>query len=156
MKIDISFDSPLQLVFAQPGVRAVFAVQYEGVNFKGENMSSEMKSGTIATLSVQWNDKGGNAVPVDGPTSWESSDPSILKVEVSTGNSLISNVYSQGPIGTATIQASADADMGQGVRTVYATYDIVVVKGDAVGGDITFTQYPQQNPPGPNVPVGRK
>ena len=147
MKIDISFDSPLQLVFAQPGVRAVFAVQYEGVNFKGENMSSEMKSGTIATLSVQWN---------DGPTSWESSDPSILKVEVSTGNSLISNVYSQGPIGTATIQASADADMGQGVRTVYATYDIVVVKGDAVGGDITFTQYPQQNPPGPNVPVGRK
>lgn len=156
MKIELSFENPLVVISTPPAkaeLRAIFTVQYNDVKFKGENMASEMKSGSLATVSVSWTDTGGNSVPVDGPTSWESSDPSIVAVTVATGNPLIANLSSPGPIGTATIQASADADMGQGVRKVYATYDINVVKGDAIGGTITFSQSSDQpTPPSPGGP----
>src|SRR5215472_12572831 len=116
----ISFATPLQIQMmpadqpAKPSILGIFSVEYNNVRFKGENMASEMKSGTYATVSVQWNDKGGNPTPVDGPTTWTCSDPTIVDCQVSTGNPQIANLHSLGPIGTVTIQASADADMGQG------------------------------------------
>jgi hypothetical protein len=68
-------------------------------------------------------------------------------VEVATGNPLIANVKSVGPIGKVTISASADADLGQGVRTISTSYDIEIIAGDAVMGEITFVQYPGQEVP---------
>ena len=156
-QLEISFATPLRIVLAQeeskPGYRAIFTYQIGEFIFKGENMANTMAAGSIATLSVQWVDKGGNPAKVDGPTKWQSSDDTILKVEVSTGNPLISNVYSQGPIGAAQVQATADADLGSGVQNITAVCDITVIAGQAYAGQIQFTQYPQQNPGGPNRPA---
>lgn len=154
VRFKIGFSTPLQIQMipadqpAEPSILGIFAVDYNNVRFKGENMATQIKSGTYLTVSVEWKDKGGNAVPVDGPTTWESSDPSIATVEVSTGNPLIANVKSVGPIGTVKIGASADADLGQGVRTVSCSLDVEVIKGDAVMGEITAA--PQT--PGQGVP----
>ena len=118
--------------------------------------SATMQVGTMATLSVEWKDKGGNTVAVDGPTSWVSSDPATVQVQVATGNPQIANLYAPGPIGTASVQATADADLGEGVKSVTATISITVTGGQATGGEITFTQYPSQVPPGgpgPNPPT---
>ena len=115
-------------------------------------MSNTMQAGSIATLSISWVDQYGNPAPVDGATKWQSSDESVLTVEVASGNPLIANVYSQGPIGPAQIQATADADMGAGKQSITATCDISVIAGQASGGEIGFNQSPNQNPGGPNRP----
>ena len=111
-------------------------------------MSSEMKTGTWATVSVQWTDKSGNPVGVDGSTQWSCSDPTIMACEVAAGNPLIANLHSLGPLGTVQINASADADMGPSVRTISAPpYTVTVIAGDAVAGEITFSQSPSQGVP---------
>lgn len=107
-------------------------------------MSSTMQVGTYATVSVAWKDKGGNIVKVDGPTEWKSSDDTVLQVTVATGNPLIANLFAPGPVGNAQVQATADADLGEGFKAVTATYDVQVISGEAVGGEITFTQSPAQ------------
>ena len=65
----------------------------------------------------------------------------------STGNPQIANLYAPGKIGKATIQATGDADLGQGVKPVTASIDVEVIGGQAVGGEITFSQTPAQGKP---------
>ena len=111
-------------------------------------MAAEMRTGTYATVSVQWKDKSGAVVAVDGSTKWESSDPKIVTCEVAAGNPLIANLHAVGPLGKVTIHASADADMSQGVRTISAPpLDVTVIAGEAVSGEITFSQNPAQGTP---------
>ena len=111
-------------------------------------MANTMQTGTYATLSIEWVDAGGNPAKVDGPTTWASSDETIATATVATGNPQICNVHSLGPIGPVQFQATADADMGTGVRTITSTCDVSVISGEAVGGTMTFTQQPGQGVPG--------
>lgn len=148
MKLGIEFLTPL-VVLHEPAPeqpRARFTFTIGGLSFTGENMANTMQSGSIATLSIQWVDKKGNPAKVDGPTDWVSSNEEILRVEVAAGNPLIANVYSEGPIGAAQVQATADADLGEGVKTITAVCDITVIAGEASGGEIKFTQSPAQAP----------
>lgn len=73
----------------------------------------------------------GNPAPIDGPVTWD----------VTAGTEFISltpvddvSVYAVaiGPLGIATIQASADADLGSGVTTITNTIQIEVIGGPAV------------------------
>ena len=145
-KLHISFDTPLRVVLEQPQrpYRAIITFQIGDLVFSGENMSNTMQAGTRATVSVEWKDKGGQTVKVDGPTKWDSSDPSVCQATVSTGNPQIANLYAPGPIGKVQVHATADADLGDGVRAVTATTDVEVIAGEAVSGDIKFTQSPPQ------------
>src|SRR5215831_13053321 len=106
-----------------------------------------MQIGSYATVSVEWKDANGNPAKVDGPTSWLSSDPGVCEVTVATGNSQIANLFAPGEIGTAQIQATADADMGSGVQAITSTIAVDVISGQATGGEITFTQNSAQVPP---------
>lgn len=115
-----------------------------------------MQSGQYATLSVQWVDQGGNPAKVDGPTTWASSDETICTIEVSEGNPLIANIHSVGPIGPVQFQATADADMGQGVRTITATCDVSVITGEAYAGEINFQQFGQGQGVGGGRGPGKK
>lgn len=127
-----------------PDYRAIFTFTMGQFVFKGENMSNTMQAGSYATLSVQWVDKAGNPAKVDGDTEWVSSNEDVATVEVAAGNPLIANVHSVGPIGPIQIQATADADLGEGTKTITATCDINVIAGEASGGEINFTQQPGQ------------
>ena len=50
-----------------------------------------------------------------------------------------------GPIGQVQVTATADADLGAGVRNIVTPLDIVVVAGEAMSGAIT--------PVGPAEPI---
>ena len=102
-------------------------------------MAATMQVGSYATASVEWKDKGGNTVKVDGPTKWESSNPSVCEATGAPGNPQIANLYAPGGVGAVKIEATADADLGDGVKAVTAVLDIEVISGEAVGGEITFT-----------------
>jgi len=150
-QVEISFSTPLRIVLEQPcqPYSARITYQTEAFTIQGENMSSTMQVGTYATVSVEWKDKGGNIVAVEmGSVKWASSDPATCQCTVSTGNPQIANLYAPGPIGKVQIHATGDADLGQGVTTVTASVDLEVISGQAVGGDIKFTQSPQQGNPG--------
>ena len=112
-------------------------------------MQASMGVGTYATVSVEWKDKGGNTVGVEkGTIKWASSDPTICTVTPSTGNPQIANLFAPSKIGKVQVQASGDADLGAGVQTVTASIDVEVIGGEAVGGEIKFSQTPgQENPP---------
>lgn len=152
-RLEISFVSPLTLVH-QPGpepegTRAVFSFTTGGLTATGELMSNQMQAKTYATCSVEWKDAGGNTVSVEGGSvAWASSDPKIVNATVATGNPAIANLFAPGPIGKVVVQATGDADLGQGVKTVTATIEVEVITGEAVGGEITFTQTPAQGGPG--------
>jgi hypothetical protein len=151
MQIEVSFATPLVVVHKhKEGWSAVFTFQFGDFIFRGENMDGTMQVGTYATLSVQWNDSKGNPAKVDGPTKWESTAPDTVQVTVSTGNPLISNLFAPGPVGTADIHATADADMGEGTKSVTATCKITVISGEAVAGDIKFSQNTGQGGPPPS------
>jgi hypothetical protein len=140
MRLRVSFETPLVVIHkADASGSAVFTFQIGNFVFKGEHMASTMQAGTRATVSVEWKDKGGNKVKVDGPTNWVSSDPATVECSPATGNPQIANLFAPGPVGTVQIQATADADLGEGVKTVTATLDVNVIEGEAIGGDITFT-----------------
>ena len=101
-------------------------------------MAATMSAGSRATVSVEWRDTSGHTVKVDGPTKWVSSVPGTVECTPSTGNPQIANLFAPGPIGNSQIQATADADLGEGQKAVTATLDVTVIAGQAVGGDITF------------------
>lgn len=103
-------------------------------------MAATMQVGSYATVSVEWRDAGGNTVKVDGPTKWESSNDAIATVTVASGNPQIANLYAAGQIGTVQIEATADADLGEGTKAVTAVLDVQVISGEAVGGEIEFSQ----------------
>jgi hypothetical protein len=149
MALEIIFGSPLVVIHgtAPPaGYRAIVTIETPSLTVTGEFMSATMQVHSYATLSVQWKDIAGNIVKVDGPTNWESSNEDILEVEVATGNPQIANLYAPGEVGTAEVHATADADLGEGVKTVTATITVQVISGQAVSGDIQFSQSPSQGP----------
>jgi len=148
----IEFTTPLIVVHRHECgyARAVWTFSLGDYNFRGENMAATMGVGSYATCSVAWKDAGGNIVKVDGPTDWKSSDTAICQATVASGNPLICNLYAPGKIGKVTVQATADADLGEGVQKVTSSLDVEVISGEAVGGEITFTQSPAQGNPPPS------
>jgi hypothetical protein len=139
-KLGISFLTPLvvQHVRQEPGYRAIFTFTLGRFVFKGENMANTMQAGTSANLAIEWVDEFGNAAAVDGPTTWASSNETVLTLEVAAdSNSAVCT--SVGPIGPVQVQATADADLGTGIKSITATCDINVIAGEASGGTISFT-----------------
>lgn len=72
----------------------------------------------------------GNPAKVDGVPVWTSSDEAILTV-AAAADGLSAVVTTVGPVGAAQITATADADMGAGVRPITAIQDFVVVAAEA-------------------------
>jgi len=82
------------------------------------------------TLSVGFKTAAGNPAKVDGLPIWASSDESIVSLVVAADG--LSAVAVSGALGSAQISVQADADLGEGVRTITSTLDIEVHAAEAV------------------------
>ena len=82
-------------------------------------------------LSIQPVDKKGKPAQVDGTPQWVSSDPAVVEV-VPAADGLSCVAKAKDNLGHAQISVSADADLGEGVRTITGVLDIDVVAGEAV------------------------
>lgn len=82
-------------------------------------------------LSVSGVDKKGNPARLDA-VQFTSSDPSVATVEADPGDASKALVKAVAA-GTAQVNVSADADLGDGVSTLTGALDITVVAGQAVG-----------------------
>lgn len=106
-----------------------------------EQMSeTQFKEGTVQPITK----KGSPAQVQAGTSVFESTDPAVLKVEVDPTNELKVKCSGVAP-GVARCRWSADADMGDGVRTIELFVDFSITAGQAEGGTILFGP-PQEQP----------
>lgn len=89
-----------------------------------------LAAGRAKTISVVINDKKGNPASVDGTPEWSSSDDALVSLTPSE-DGMSATVVSLGGTGTVQISVSADADLGEGVRTMTGSALIDVMAGEA-------------------------
>jgi len=89
------------------------------------------------TVQVTYEDAKGNPATVDGEVTWASSDEDIATVEVDDTDSTKAVITPGDTLGNSQITATADADLGAGVREIICTMDLTTVAGEAVVGRIS-------------------
>jgi len=113
------------------------------VTANGEDMAYTLASGMQVHLKVSYVDAAGNPAAVDGPVAWSSSDTTIASVVAESDTTAL--VKTVGPVGQAQISATADVDLGAGVKQLVTPMDLTVAAGEAVAGTVA--------PVGPAEPV---
>lgn len=108
-----------------------------GLTITGEIMAFQITDSGSASASVIAKTAAGNPATIDSPT-WASSDPAILLVTASE-DGLTATVAAVGPVGTAQVQFSCDADIGEGERTLTGFADVEVIAGEAAVVEISLT-----------------
>ena len=106
-------------------------------------MSYTLPVDHLIVVQVGYVDAHGNAAKVDGAVAWSSSNDEIARVRVDVADSTMCTVTAAAGTGIAQITATADADLGEGVRELVTLLDIEVVAGEAVAGTINVVATPQ-------------
>lgn len=110
---------------------------------KIQAMAATLNNEQFVTGQIQPVTKKEKPAPVQaGTVSYASSDPSIFTVDVDPSDETKFTVTGVAP-GTAQLDISADADLGDGVRTINAFAAIEVLPAEAAGFNIVFGE-PQE------------
>jgi hypothetical protein len=141
--VQFSLQGILKILVEQPpepaAGYALITLRYGGfsVTARGDGMAYNLPDAYEIKVQVSYVDAEGNPAVVDGQVAWESSDTAIVTVTVDGADSSNATVSATGTLGQTQVTATADADMGAGVRNIITTMDITVVAGEAVAGTIT-------------------
>lgn len=99
-------------------------------------MATEMDTAQRFTVTLTPKNRKGQPAPVDGPPTWLTSNSDVLALAPSA-DGLSCVISSTGMPGSASWQATADADMGSGVTPIVATGDVNVALAPATTVDAT-------------------
>lgn len=124
---------------------AIITIRYQGftVTMEGKDMAYTLPSGMKVDIKVAYIDLAGNPAVVDGDVEWSTSDPSLASVTATGPDSAV--IHTMGPVGQCQIIATADADLGEGVRELITPMDLTIAAGEAISGTIS--------PTGPAQPI---
>lgn len=118
-----------------PRIAVAIKVGPIAISFFGD-FQMQLPDDKTATGTAKFVDAKGNAAPVQGAPVWATDRTDLLTVtDNGDGSAKIEPV---GPLGTAQVTCTADADLGSGVTEVVLLGDIEVIGGQAVGGTIDF------------------
>ncbi|RXG91594.1 hypothetical protein [Bradyrhizobium zhanjiangense] len=150
-RVEIVFGNTLKIMEVteeQPRGFSYIRIAFEqfAITVESEHVMYTLPMDHHVSMQVTYTDAKGNPATVDGEVTWASSDASIASVQVDPGDSSICTVWPVGTIGQAQITATADADLGDGVRELITTADVEIVAGEAVAGSIQPLGEPVQNP----------
>ena len=134
--ITIETDEPLP-VPSQAGAWITTNCGGFTVKSKGPTAVYKLPVGMKIDVAVSYVDAAGNPATVDGDVDWETSDKEIANVFRISGTDSTKVSVRAGKPGQTQISATADADLGEGVRNIITTMDIEVIPGEAVAGTIT-------------------
>jgi len=108
------------------------------IKIKGVIKMVGLKLAQKVTATLKPVDRLGNVAQVEtGTVVFSSSDETIFTVEQSDSNELECTITSVG-VGTAQFDYSADADLGDGVKTITGFSAVEVLPLEAVGFGIEF------------------
>lgn len=109
------------------------------VTFEGD-FQMQLPDDKTATGVAKFVDAKGNVAQVQGVPVWATDRPDLLTVtDNGDGSASVSPV---GPLGTAQVTCTGDADLGDGVQEVILMADVEVIAGTAVGGSIDLVINP--------------
>jgi hypothetical protein len=109
-------------------------------------MAYKLPNDKMIAVQVAYVDSKGNPAQVDGNVTWDTSDPNLATVDTNAGDSTQAVVTPLGSVGQVQITATADADLGSGVRELITTMDVEIVAGEAIAGTITPVGEPHPIP----------
>ncbi len=87
-------------------------------------------------VSVAFKDKFGNSAKVDGLPVWVATVPELVTLEVAE-DGMSAMILPVGPEGVLKIQVSADADLGEGVKSILGELELELLTGEAVAVELT-------------------
>lgn len=87
-------------------------------------------------VSVVFKDKLGNVAKVDGLPAWAVTDATLASLEVAA-DGLSAVVTPLGPVGSFKLQVSADADLGEGVKSILGELSVDLLPAEAVTVELT-------------------
>src|SRR5262245_31382853 len=118
---------------------ATITVRYEQftITAKGDSMSYNLPVDRQVTVKVAYVDASGNPAVVDGEVTWATSNEDVATVTVDAADSTQATVRPSVNLGTTQITATADADLGAGVRELITMMDVTTIAGEAVAGTIS-------------------
>lgn len=143
MRLRLSGEIELETVDEQP--RLIFSVMTGGILIKDIRMLVLPVDHKVPA-SIQPVDAKGNPAAVEGAPVWSSSADTIVTVTAAS-DGMSAEIVPVGPLGTAQINVSADADLGSGVKAIVGVLDVQTAAGEAVSLQILT---------GAPVPVGKK
>lgn len=123
----------------------ILVFNIDNIKIKGKIMAVSITTTQLVTGTLQPVDSKGNPAPVQpGSVTFSSSDENVFRVEVDAANEATLKVVAVGP-GTAQLNYSADANLGEGVKTIEGFTAVEVLPAEAVGFGITFGT-PEEQP----------
>lgn len=140
-RLEIVFTNPLRIVeeVEEPSIgKQLLTIEYEqfSIIVEGDHVMYNLPVDHQVNMEVTYVDANNNPAEVDGAVSWSSSDTDIVTVRVDGQDSAICTVVPVGKAGQCQVTATADADLGSGVRSLVTICDIEVVAGEAVAGSV--------------------
>ncbi len=94
-----------------------------------------LKGNQALPLSIAIKDKFGNLAKVDGAPQWALTDAALGTLAVADDG--MGAVFTPtGVVGLLKVQVTADADLGEGVKSILGELDIEVLAGEAVAVEI--------------------
>jgi hypothetical protein len=141
-QLAISFATPLRIIVSEeaplplPLPRLTIWCGPFSVTITGAVIMFTMPVNHRIKMQVSYVDAAGNPATVDGDVTWSTSDATIGSVTVDPADSTICVVTSLTKVGQVQITATADADLGEGTRSLVTLCDISIVAGEAVAGTI--------------------
>jgi len=140
-EITLTIGGALELILKPPPPEIITVVSVRYGNFtaaaRGTHMAYTLPVDKMIEVKVAYVDSHGNAAAVDGDVVWASSDEALATVTVSPDDSTECQITPVGPAGSAQITATADADLGAGVRELVTMLDLTLIAGEAVAGTIS-------------------
>ena len=91
------------------------------------------------SATVLFTDAAGNAAGVEGIPVWGTDRPDLLSIEVDPAG-YAATITPLGPLGSAQVTVSADADLGEGVVPLVVLGQLDIIAGQAVAGVINFSE----------------
>jgi hypothetical protein len=137
-KVTIAIGEPLELLLLPASGHCIVRARLGAftATATGFEMAYTLPARMQIQVRVDYVDAAGNPAAV-GDVTWDSSASNIISVTVDANDSQQCTIVAPGTLGTAQITATADADIGTGVRTLVTTIDVSVVAGEAVAGTIS-------------------
>jgi hypothetical protein len=117
-------------------VRVVFTIGDEELT-----MLKIQATAAAKRLVLRFKDAKGNLAQVEGVPAWGMSDPSLGSLAVAEDG--LSAVFTPGSVGTGQVNVSADADLGEGVKTITGILDVEVIAGEATVVEIGVEDIPE-------------
>jgi hypothetical protein len=142
--VEIQVDARIKIVVPPAAGSVILLATYGGITSKHTGATKIMytlPADKTVKLQIAYVDANNNPAQVDGIITWESSNPEIadvasLPVQQGAEGSAV-QLTPGTAVGECQITATADADLGEGVRHLVTLLDVTVVGGEAVAGTIT-------------------